>query len=94
MGSLSKKVNSLLKNGLEPLEVGMANYLLNDPEIEELALERLELSKKAIEKEPIRMFAISDKRILGLDKMMVSKCGCAAPYYFRQSIEKLKEWKR
>ena len=94
MGSISKKVKSLLKDGLGPLEVGMVNYLLNNPEIEELALERYELSKNCIEKEPIDLFAIKDKRILGLSKMMVSDCGCAAPYFYRQSIELLKEWKR
>lgn len=94
MNSIFKKVRTLASSGLEPLEVGMANYLLNDPEIEKLALERYELSKHCIEKEPINLFAIKDKRIKGLSKMMVTECGCAAPYFYRQSIEILKEWKR
>lgn len=94
MNSLSKKVKSLLRDGLDPFEVGLTNYLLNDPDIEALARERYESSKHCLVKEPIPLFAIKDKRIPELSKMMVDECGCAAPYFFRQDIEKLKEWKR
>lgn len=92
MNSIFKKVITLAGSGLEPLEVGMANYLLNDPKVEALAIKRYELSKHCIEKEPIKLFSIKDKRIDGLSEMMVTKCGCAAPYFYRQNIEKLKEW--
>ena len=92
MNSIFKKVRTLISDGVEPLEVGIANYLLNDPDIEALALKRYNLSKGYIEKEPIDFLRIKDERIEGLSEMMVSDCGCAAPYFFRQSIEKLKEW--
>ena len=92
MNSIFKKVRTLISDGLEPLEVGMANYLLNDPDIEALALKRYKLSKGSIEKEPISFLKIKDERIAELSEMMVSDCGCAAPYFYRQSIEKLKEW--
>ena len=92
MNSIFKKVKTLVSDGLEPLEVGRSNYLLNDPDIETLALKRYKLSKDCIEKEPISFLKIKDERIKGLSEMMVSDCGCAAPYFFRQSIEKLKEW--
>ena len=81
-----------MSDGLEPLEVGMTNYSLNDPKIEALALKRYKLSKESIEKEPISFLKIKDSRIIGLSEMMVSECGCAAPYFYRQSIEKLEEW--
>lgn len=92
MGSISKKVRTLISDGLEPLEVGMANYLLNDPDIEALALKRYKLTKDFIEKEPISFLRIKDERIEWLSEMMVSDCGCAAPYFYRQSVVKLKEW--
>lgn len=92
MGSIFKKVNTLLKDGLDPLEEGYKNYQKNDPIIEALAIKRYNLSKDSIEKEPIAFLRIKDGRIEGLNEMMVSDCGCAAPYFFRQNIEKLKEW--
>ena len=92
MGSISKKIRSLVSDGLKPLEAGVANYLLNDPIIEAKARKRYELSKHCIIKEPIDFLRIKDKRIPELSGMMVSDCGCAAPYFYRQDIEKLKEW--
>ena len=86
MGSISKKIRSLVSDGLKPLEVGVANYLLNDPIIEAKARKRYELSKHCIIKEPIDFLRIKDKRIPELSGMMVSDCGCAAPYFYIQYI--------
>jgi len=108
MGNIKNKTNSIIKkgitlvsDGLEPLEVGMANYLLNDPLIEAKARKRYELSKHCIEYEPVDYLIVfgkkiqvrmKDERIEGLSEMMVKKCGCKAPAFYRQDIEKLKEW--
>jgi len=92
MLSITKKIKSIVKHGLEPFEIGMQNYLLNDSIIEAKALRRYNLSKHCLVKEPIDFLRIKDKRIEGLSNMMVNKCGCAGAYFFRQDIEKLKEW--
>lgn len=93
INSIAKKVRTLASSGLTPLEVGHANYLLNDPVIEDLAWRRYEVSFKCIEHEPIEWLSVIDERIPVLNRMMVSKCGCAAPYFFRQNIDILDEWK-
>ena len=92
MGSISKKIKSLASNGLKPLEEGMRNYLLNNPIIEDKARKRYELSKNCIVKEPVDFLRIKDKRIPELSEMMAEDCGCAAPFFYRQDIYKLKEW--
>jgi hypothetical protein len=92
MSSIAKKIKSIVTHGLEPFEIGRQNYLLNDSIIEAKALRRYNLSKHCLVKEPIDFLRIEDKRIIGLSNMMVDKCGCSATYFFRQDIEKLKEW--
>jgi len=99
--SIIKKARTLATHGLDPLEVGKANYLLNDPLIEAEALRRYKLSKHLIEYEPLEYLIvlgkkievrIKDERIEGLSEMMLTKCGCAAPWFFRQDIDTIKEW--
>ena len=93
--SIFKKVKSVLDNGLEPIEIGMANYEKNDPKIESKALDRYEKARhcKNLVIEPIDMFKVKDERIKGLSNKMCDNCGCAAAYLFRQDKKKCKCWK-
>lgn len=96
MGSLFKKIKSIGKYGLEPLEEGMANYQLDNSEIENKASERaLEcLSCHNFEEEPIDLFKIIDNKIPEISEMMCGDCGCALPYLLRQDIKICKLWKK
>jgi hypothetical protein len=96
MGSLFKKIKSIGKYGLEPLEEGMANYQLDNSEIEKKASERaLEcLSCHNFEEEPIDLFKIIDDRIPEISEMMCGDCGCALPYLLRQDIKICKIWRK
>lgn len=95
MGSLFKKIKSIGKYGLEPLEEGMANYKLNNQDIENKASERaLEcLSCINFVEEPIDLFKIIDDRIPETSEMMCNNCGCALTYLLRQDIKICKLWK-
>lgn len=95
MGSIFKKIKSISKNGLEPINVGRDNYTLNIPEIEAKAIERSEVCKECDNRvhEPIFMFRVVDKRIEVLNEQMCDICGCSLPYLLRQDIKICKFWK-
>lgn len=97
INSLSKKISSISKEGLDPIIEGMTegirNYDKNIPDIENRARKRLESCSDCLIDEPIKSFRIEDKRIPELSNKMCDDCGCAAPYFFRQDIKKCKNWK-
>jgi len=92
--SILKKTNTLTKSGLDPYEIG--EYYFNNPdsEVEELAKERLKDCSECLDFEPIDIWKIEDIRIPELSKKSCNKCGCIAPYKFRQSLEKCPKWKQ
>ncbi len=94
--SIFKKIKSLTKNGLEPLEEGLANYKLNIPRIENKAQQRsLEcIGCKSFVIEPIDLFKIEDERLPELSDRMCDECGCASPYLLRQDVKICKKWKK
>lgn len=94
--SVFKKVKTIVKSGLEPIEEGMKNYNANDPKIELLALKRYQDAKrcKNLINEPIHLFKVKDERIKGLSEKMCDGCGCSAPYLFRQNIKKCECWEK
>jgi len=96
MSSLFKKINSVAKNGIKPLEKGRKNYQLNIPEIELIASERLKTCLECgnYTEEPISFLKVKDKRLEKLSEKMCNDCGCALPYLLRQSDKICKKWKR
>lgn len=96
MQSFKKKVVSLLKNGLEPLEIGMRNFKHTDLDVELLAIERLEICKgcEFFGKEPIDFLRVEDKNIPELSKKMCDECGCTLSYKLRQSKTKCIKWQK
>lgn len=94
MGSIFKKMKSILKNGTDPVEEGMSNYSKNILEVEKKAISRLNKCsgcKKNV-KEPIKMFRVNDERIKGASDRMCDGCGCALPYLLRQDLKVCKYW--
>lgn len=96
MGSIFKKMKSVYKNGIEPINRGKTNYVLNIEEIELKACERYEECSKCVNfvEEPIDFLKIKDERIQGLSDRMCNDCGCALAYLLRQDIKVCKKWKK
>lgn len=94
MGSIFKKVKSISKHGLKPFEVGKENYLLNVPEIEEKALNRVQICLECDEyaDEPIDFLKVKDERIKEASEKMCGNCGCSLPYLLRQDLKVCKKW--
>jgi len=94
MRSISKKIKSLLDNGLEPLEEGVLNFNNPIPEIELLALERSKSCEECVffVDEPISFLRIEDKRLPLLSNKMCDDCGCTLSYKLRQSKTKCDKW--
>ena len=90
------KLQTILKDGLEPFKEGKRNYELNIPEIEDLARERLNtcLGCKFYHKEPVIIFRIKDDRIPELSEMMCGDCGCELPFKTRQNLSICKKWEQ
>jgi len=94
MQSFKKKINTLISNGLEPLQDGIINF--NNPIriIEDKAKERVKICVNcpSMVDEPISFLAIKDIRISEISKKMCDECGCALPYKLRQSKSKCVKW--
>ena len=91
--SINKKAKALIKSGIEPYDIGKYYFENPDPEVEALAKERLKDCSECLEIEPIDAWKVEDTRIPELSNKSCSKCGCIAPYKFRQSLEPCKKWK-
>lgn len=91
-----KKIKTLSKSGLEPINEGKENYFANIPSIEILALERAKECSMCpnFVDEPIDLFKVQDKRIKELSNKMCDSCGCSIPYLLRQNIKICKNWKK
>ena len=92
--SIIKKSRSLVKSGINPYEIGEHYFNNPDAEVEELAKQRLKDCSECLTLEPIDMWKIEDVRIPELSNKSCNKCGCIAPYKFRQSIDKCSKWKQ
>lgn len=94
MGSIFKKVKSVLKNGIEPIEQGRENYLSGS--MEEVAKNRALICQDCpagnFVNEPIDFLKVEDTRIPELSNKMCNECGCASPYLLRQNIKICKYW--
>lgn len=92
--SIFKKIKSIGRFGLEPIEEGMANHALKDKPIEEKAVRRALtcVSCPNYVDEPIDLFKIKDERIPELDGKMCDECGCALPYLLRQDLKVCTKW--
>lgn len=92
--SIVKKGKTILKQGLEPYEVGKSNFKHPTPCIEKLAKQRADICKgcEFFKTEPIEEFQVVDSRIPELSKMYCEDCGCISSYKLRQSIEVCERW--
>lgn len=96
MQSFKKKIVSLVKNGIEPLNTGYDNFKHPNIDVEILAKERKETCVKCtmFKTEPIPMLRVEDKNIPELSNMFCDMCGCTLSYKLRQSIEKCDKWQK
>ena len=94
MQSFKKKIISIAKNDIQPIEDGIHYFNNPDEAIEKLALERAEICKNCpmFVKEPVGFLAVTDKRIPILSKMMCDDCGCTLPYKTRQTLISCYKW--
>jgi len=92
--SITKKIQTISKNGISAIEIG--KFALENPtkQTEELARKRLETCKKCtdFQTEPIPFLRIKDVNIPDFSQKYCKKCGCALPYKVRQNIETCPKW--
>jgi len=90
--SIFKKIKSVLKDGVEPIDEGMANF--QNESMESAASERAKVCAgcESRVKEPISMFRVEDKKIPLLSERMCDECGCPLSYLLRQNIKICKKW--
>ncbi len=93
MGKLKTILNNP-KQTADAFREGVKNYNNPKPEIENLALRRLEICKGCphFQKEPISFLRIKDERLTDANEMMCGDCGCELPYKLRQSKSVCKKW--
>lgn len=96
MQSFKKKIVSLVKNGIKPLNTGYDNFKHQNKEVELLAKERKETCFKCpmFQKEPVPILRVEDKNIPELSNMFCDDCGCTLSYKLRQSIDTCIKWQR
>lgn len=94
MQSFRKKIVSLVKHGIDPVEEGMRNFRTTILEVERLAENRKDtcLGCEFYVDEPISFLRVEDKSISELSNKMCDKCGCTLSYKLRQSIDKCDKW--
>lgn len=96
MQSLNKKIKSIIKNGLDPIEDGINNFNHPTQEVEQIAKERAEVCAGCplMETEPISFLKVKDKTIIGISEMMCGECGCTLPYKVRQNQTICPKWNK
>ena len=92
MGSLGKKLWTMLKTGLDPVVEGRQNY--GNGSMESTAKQRAQacVGCENYVDEPIDFLAVKDDRIPELSGKMCNDCGCALPYLLRQNSKLCKKW--
>lgn len=96
MQSFKKKILSLVKNGIEPIEEGINNFNHPNIDVELLAKERKETCVVCpmFVDEPISFLRVEDKSLPELSNKMCDSCGCTLSYKLRQSIEICNKWQK
>lgn len=91
---LINKINTVLKDGLEPIEEGVKNFNAPSPSWEEIAKSRLSICKgcKHFKKEPIPFLRVKDERLPEASNMSCHDCGCLLPYKLRQNESICAKW--
>lgn len=94
MQSIKKKVTSILKDGLEPIEAGVYNFNHPTNDVEQLAKVRMTdcFNCTAFIDEPIKFLRVADERIPELSNKMCDECGCTLSYKLRQSKTICAKW--
>ena len=92
--SVFKKIKSIIKNGLTPIEQGLINYNKNDLNTELKAKKRADICYNCNEykNEPISFLKVNDKKIKKLEGKICGDCSCALPLLLRQNLKICKYW--
>lgn len=90
-----KKLKTVLENGFEPIEQGLANFENRSSDIERIAANRAAVCGGCDKnvKEPITFFRVKDDTLPVVSERMCDSCGCALPLLIRQNIKICKKWK-
>lgn len=94
MGSLSKKIRTVVHTGFDPIIEGRRNYNRNIKAVEAKALERSEVCRGCTSnvKEPLESAKAKDARIVHLSDRMCDECGCPLAYLLRQDKKVCTLW--
>lgn len=94
MQSFKKKIQSIVKHGIDPVSEGIHNFKHENKGVEKLAKERLNtcMGCPYFKTEPVEFFRVSDDRIPELTDKMCGECFCTLSYKLRQSTIKCKRW--
>lgn len=94
MQSFKKKIQSVVKHGIDPVLEGIKNFNNEDESVESLAKERLKECLKCpyFKTEPIDFMKVTDTRIPELTDKICGECFCTLSYKIRQSSIKCKRW--
>lgn len=94
MRSFKKKIQSVLKNGVDPVMEGIHNFKNENKCVEKLAKERLKTCLKCpyYVNEPIDFLKVKDNRMPELTNKMCGECFCTLSYKLRQSTIKCERW--
>jgi hypothetical protein len=95
MQNFKKKLETIKKDGLEPLAIGMKNFKFPKQEVEILAKQRTDtcIYCEKCTDEPIPIFRVEDENIKILSNKICNDCGCTLSYKTRQSLKKCERWK-
>lgn len=93
--SVFKKIKSLAKNGIKPVQQGIENFNNIDPKVEAQAISRSKICNgcENYVDEPVDFLSVKEERIPVLSEKMCNECGCALSYLLRQNIKICKYWK-
>lgn len=93
--SLIQKANTIIQSGSQPLMDGYHNYNNPNPDIEEIAGERLSICITCphYQDEEIKMFQIDDKLLPMASNKKCNDCGCILSYKIRQLVIRCNKWK-
>jgi hypothetical protein len=88
------RIKKILSADLSAFSDGKKNFDTPKEDVERLAAERLEKSKKCrfFKKEPITWLRVNDRRLPEASGKYCENCGCIMSYKLRQNTDKCECW--